>query len=160
MAKEYTPTRKEVFEEIGRGLAKTGKNIGTGLVKTGEAIKNFCMGLGVGLLEISKIPYIIPTYVRQSKELKEKNLGDYHLEKSEIAGLLASFIASGVGFIGQIALYEHLVKETKHPEIWLVPVATNVASGLYEIGRKMYNNARERVIENHKSKDLESSVSD
>jgi hypothetical protein len=37
----------------------------------------------------------------------------------------------------------------------LIPVATSVVSGIYEIGRKIYSNAKGRVLEKHKPESLE-----
>jgi hypothetical protein len=145
MAEEYQPTRIEILSEIWNGVRRCGKSLkdfGKYARKQGELMLT--------------IPYIIPTAVRNIRNAKsDGDLSKYSLAKNigGITGVIGGLVAD----IGQVVGYGYAVKED-HPEFLLIPVATNVASGVYEIGRKMYANARERVLEKHKPKGLEATL--
>lgn len=57
----------------------------------------------------------------------------------------------------QVMGYSYAV-EHDHPEALLIPIVTNVASGVYEAGRSVYDNARQRVLKKHKLGGLEATV--
>lgn len=47
----------------------------------------------------------------------------------------------------QGAIYMMLAQKGIHA--WTIPIATNILSGAYELGRNIYKKAEKRVIENH-----------
>ena len=53
--------------------------------------------------------------------------------------------------------YYYAVKKG-YPELLPIPIVTNVASGVYEITRTMYKRAKQRLLEENLSKNLESKV--
>ena len=152
MTKEYEPTKKEVLSEMWNGIRNkfTKENVS----KVGKSLKDFgaCAGGIAGVM--LAIPYIIPTTVRDFRNSNgdtggnslAQNIGGY-------TGVFSGLVAD----IGQVLGYSYAVKEN-HPEFLLIPIATNAASGAYEIGRKMYFNAKKRVLENYNSKDLEATL--
>ncbi len=144
MAEVYNPARKEVFGEMINGIRQSFgkdnlKNIGSKLKQTG---KNFLVGAGL----LSICPYVLPTTIRGVKDLEssssEETLFDSTHHVSFSTGLLSG-LALGVA---QVMGYSYAA-ENGHPEALLIPLATNVASGIYEIGRSMYDGARQKVLQ-------------
>jgi len=155
MAEEYQPTRKEVFGEMVNEVKQyfSGdnlKNIGTKLRQTGQ---HFLKMTGA----ISLFPYVLPTTVRIIKDTKTSSSYKTGVDATHNVGFPAGFVA-GIGLdIAQVMGYYSAVKHD-HPEALLIPVVTNVASGVYEVGRSMYKNARQRVLEQHKTEGLEATL--
>ena len=90
--------------------------------KAGKYLKQSLMG--------SLVAYIIPTALRKTPNHKGTNL--------EVA--LDAF---------QIITYSQLAM--KGIPAYLIPIATNVLSGIYEAGRFIYKNAEEKLINKNKS---------
>ena len=154
MTVNYEPTRKEVFVEIFG-------NIG-GDYFTKDNIRN----LRKGFTDASKIffastatlvsaPYVVPSFSRLIKEVGDE---DVQLKVLERIGLHSGFFTGLVADIGQLFGYFYLAVDD-HPEALLIPLATNVVSGLYEIGRHKYRSVRNRLVEKHRRESLESVVS-
>jgi hypothetical protein len=153
MADEYQPTKREVLSEIWNGVRSKFTRENTSNV--GKSLKDFVGMYAVGTAFMVGMPYAIPTYARGFKNHENS---DYDLEmNAQIVGEIGGIVTGVVADIGQVVGYGYAVKED-HPEFLLIPVATNIASGVYEIGRKMYNNARQRVLDKHKSESLEATL--
>jgi hypothetical protein len=155
MPEEYQPTRKEVFGEMVNGVRQyfSGdnlKNIGSKLKQTGG---NFLTAVGL----VSVCPYILPTTIRGVKDAKTSSSGETEFDATHHVGYSTGLLGGLALDVVQITGYSYAV-ENDHPEALLIPVVTNVASGVYEVGRSMYKNARERVLEKHKTEGLEATL--
>jgi hypothetical protein len=158
---EYKPTKKEVFNEIlnefkSKSIAKS-KSITNRASKAGKSLKDFGKVYVVGTALMAGMPYAIPTYARSFKEAKENP--SYFETNAEDTGANCGFITGTMVDIGQFLGYVYAVSED-HPEALLIPLATNVLSGAYEIGRNIYKNTEKKLIEKHNIKNLESEVTD
>ncbi|MDO8508574.1 MAG: hypothetical protein Q7S27_02720 [Nanoarchaeota archaeon] len=94
------------------------------------------------------LPYLLPTAIRQSNEPNRGiKFGDLEGELSDSAiksaqlGFYAGWVVGGTANVLQAYIYSYLAFN-EHPEALLIPVATNVLSGIYEIGRKMFSRTR------------------
>ena len=144
MVENYNPTRKEVLREAFSEVSL--KNIGSKLRQVGT---NF-----IGVVSAASIcPYISPTAFRVWKEDKSSGKNDVADKIELTAGLLGAIAITYAQAEGYLYAVEH-----DHPEALLIPVATNVASGVYEIGRKIYNNTRQKLISKHNAESLESAL--
>jgi len=152
MTDEYQPTRKEVLSETWNGVRS--KFTRENASKFGKSLKAFSeYTLGIGSLMLA-IPYIVPTAVRNFRNVDENT------SKTTLAEDIGGYTGTACGIladIGQLGGYYYVAKEG-YPEFLLIPVATNLASGIYEIGRKMYNDAKQRVLEKHKPEGLEATL--
>jgi len=154
MEEEYQPTKKEVLGEMWDGVRSSFTKEKAS--KVGKPFKEFGnAGLEVGWTLLT-MPYVIPSFVRGCKDDAVKPSYEFD-SNAEMVGAYTGCIGGLVADVGQIVGYAYAVKHD-HPEILLIPVATNVASGLYEIGRKMYGNAKQRVLEKHKTGTLEETI--
>jgi hypothetical protein len=152
---EYKPTGKEVFGEMVNGIRQyfsddNFKNIGSKLKQTGE---NFLVAAGA----VSICPYILPTTIRRIKDSKSSSNEDIQFDATDHIGYSTGFLSGMALDFAQIIGYSYAM-EHNHPEALLIPVVTNVASGVYEVGRSMYKNARQRVLEKHKTEGLEATL--
>ena len=112
-----------------------------------EEVKYF----GIGLGRVSIGLYIIPSADRymgeksESRQNKEKSTN----KKGGLGSTIGIF--SGIaGWVGQLHLYLNLGFDYDMPEIALIPVVTNIASFVYERGRK---NGYKKATEQSKSID-------
>ncbi len=147
MVENYNPTRKEVLREAFSGVNL--KNTRSKLKQVG--------GDFIAMASISSLcPYIIPTTVRLHRDIE--SLGEkVEIDVADYIGLSAGLIAGVGSYIVQVGGYLYAV-EHDHPEALLIPVATNVVSGVYEVGRKIYNNARQKILDKHNAEGLESTL--
>jgi len=74
--------------------------------------------------------YILPTAIR--KDSKAFNFPGY------------------AGVVSQIGIYATLIE--KGIPAYLIPITSNVLSGIYELGRYVYKKAEQKVIDNKTSK--------
>ncbi len=143
MTEKYEPSSREVRAEIWRGLKDSCRE----KVKKGEPLKEFAGFFGgIGMLMVIS-PYAVPTAVRVVKDTGlDDGIDDYSLAQNMggYAGALGGFLADAGQVAGYIYCYNHGC-----PEIIALPVTTNVVSGIYELGRIAYKNARQRAIERH-----------
>ncbi len=134
----YEPSRKEVFKE----MCDYSKNC---LSKKWTLFKKNSAYSVKKAMFIATYLYYIPTTIR--KCLEKDNIW---LEKKEIpenyqfAGLVGGISLLMPQTIGYILLRQ------EYPELLLIPLATNVFSGAYELGRYQYEKARDRLIESNK----------
>tara|TARA_Y100000310_G_scaffold272554_1_gene287615 strand:- start:15356 stop:15814 length:459 start_codon:yes stop_codon:yes gene_type:complete len=152
MAEDYNPTRKEVLEEVVNRIKQPFnrdrlKAVGTKLKETG---KYSIATIGF----FSLCPYILPTTIHWIRD------GKFFLyqETKHTACNVGLIIGAVTGIaldIAQTVGYLHAL-EYDHPEVLLIPVVTNAVSGICEAGRKVYNNAKQRISDRHK--DLEGMV--
>ena len=142
----YQSTRKEILSEI---VKKTLKSFNKrNLIKTGRGIKDFVMVGGETAFLITSFPYAIPSWMRV-QTLKESGPVE-KLTPAGACGGMTAFLLGIVADIGQVAGYTYLATHD-YPEALLIPVATNVISEAYELGRKAYKNTKENLIEKHNS---------
>jgi len=137
---------------VGDNYDPTGKEI------LGEMVED---GFGTRLKEVvltaitvSTIPYILPTVIREWNELKPIN----NQYGSDFTGNTAYDVGVVCGMfldVAQLAAYAYA--QTEGSNLWLIPVVTNVLSGIYE-ARRRYNNTRERILDRYNSGDLETTV--
>jgi len=154
----YEPTRREIYQEMERGfwslmtkelitpeVKKAASNSLTSLIESAKTMESVFLVLNI-------TPYIIPTGVREIKDMRiNDGSPPKKLTVSEKIGFTTGLITGFTGDLVQLGLYSALVA-TNHPEALLIPFTTNLASGAYEIGRKGYRNARERLIEKQEGK--------
>ena len=155
MTEEYQPTKKEVFGEMVKEIRQhfrgdNVKNIGSKLKQTGE---NFLVAAGL----VSICPYILPTIIRGVKDSKSSSYENTQFDATHHVGYSIGLLSGLALDVAQVMGYSYAV-EHDHPEALLIPVATNVTSGVYKIGRSIYNNARKKVLEKHKTEGLEAKL--
>lgn len=146
MTDEYKPTRKEVLGEIGTSLGKNFSNAYKRLTEFG----------GSGLFSFGVLlatPYCLPTAAR-----KFRKFDSVEQTNAEIDGTTAGFVGGGMVTLLEFAGYNYLYRHD-HAEVLAIPIATNVISGAYELGRVAYRNAKQRLIERH-GKEISDAVDD
>jgi len=135
---QYKPTLREVIGEMSQDLASPVSRTVSDLTrKIKEAdfktpLKDFFILAGGIASVIQLLPYILPTHLKIKRSSKSRDLN--------VAQNIGGYTGMGVGFLGimgQAYLYG------EHPKYLLVPLATNLASGLYE----WQKHAKQRVIE-------------
>jgi len=79
------------------------------------------------------IPYTVPSTARKFVEIDKGNLPE---TKSEQVGTMAGTLTGlGMDFVQGLFYHTAFVEDNR---LWYIPVATNVASGIYEIGKEVY----------------------
>ncbi|MEI6731734.1 MAG: hypothetical protein WCK90_03575 [archaeon] len=161
MTEQYQPSGREVLGEITDGITNGVKkvvNMNT-LKSMGKAA---AIIVGVPLV-VNSLPYWIPTLIRLNKGLSSpaagRNAENNNRNNNEPDGQNTNepsflektawavcVVGVPVSIIGQIYAYSYAI-EQGYGKALLIPVATNIASGLYEIGRKVYKSAEKRLIE-------------
>ncbi|HLC56342.1 MAG TPA: hypothetical protein VJJ23_03855 [Candidatus Nanoarchaeia archaeon] len=137
----YAPTKSEVVKEIGNGFVSYIKDWKFKDSNLKYAIES--------LLFVTIFPYILPTTIRSlNKPLtaEEKNR-TYTKTEDVLTGL--AIVAGIGGIVIQVVGYYQLARHDKE-EFLLIPVTTNVISGIYEIGRHQVDNAKRRLIDRNK----------
>lgn len=116
------PKFRDNVKEIGNMLYNSGKCT----VKTiGAFGKGIGGGIGLGLESI----HACPTFARKSSETCERCFSFY--DKVHIATGVVLFTATDLALVcSYIALASR-----DYPEVLLIPAATNIFSGLYELAR-------------------------
>ena len=155
MAEKYEPSRREICAELWCEFKDLSKKIISG---TGKSLKEFgsLASLGGAVMVVS--PYAIPTAVRVFREIKD----DDGSNKISLAGTVGAYIGLYCGLAadtGQVFGYAY-VADRGYPEAFAIPIATNVISGVYELGRKAYKNARQNVVNRHNESVVNSSNAD
>jgi len=162
MTDEYQSTRKEVLSEILNGVRSGVRSKFTkeNASKVGKSLKDFgayAVGTGGRMLAFLYIAPTVVRIIRDPKPDKPDSDSSPYYSSAEIIGGYTGTIGGIVADFGQVVGYTYAATED-HPEFLLIPVATNVASGVYEIGRKIYSDAKERFLEKHKPEGLEATV--
>ena len=125
----YNPNKKEVFSEIKQNF--------------GKQINEFNSYTLVAGLSTSIVLHAFTTYKRVNTELYR------HLKRPETSAGecgIAIGIAGGVlANLGLLGGYVYLTIND-HPEVLLIPLATNLASIVCDHGRTRYKNARQKLI--------------
>lgn len=146
MREEYQPSTREICAEIwSRGEDSHKRN----LQIAGSALKEFCFS-STKICAITALGlYTIPTVGRKIREeiaIKDE-IDSLPKHYGELTGGAIGTVAGVVQLFG----YCHLATGD-HPELLSIPVATNIISGIYELGRTSYRNARQRLLEKHTDK--------
>jgi len=141
MAEDYKPSKKEVFSELG-------SQIKSGSKKALNCTLNYIKEAKNCFMHLQKPVYALPTFIRKKG-----------WDTSEIP---ANKLGIGIGAIftiGQLGFYIENATDNILPdnELYLIPLATNVASGLYEGVRAIYKNTEKKLMEKH-NKGLEAEV--
>jgi len=163
MAEEYRPAKREVLGEM-----------------WGKFKSDFSDFSGAFVTVFPKVlvaPYAIPTATRvarsyfsgipdavSSAEIEtsesipqdSENSDSVSCEKitAEDAGITAAIMVGAAAYIVQgIAAYDYA---PENPKVLLIPVVTNAISGAYEIGKRVYENAEQRMIGRCQPESLES----
>ena len=153
---------KETSYRVRKSFKEAPYKVGRSLIISGKSF-------GFTALLTARLSHTLPTFIRYGCDAnvksdtnetpptqRKKSLGEFsRYEVISVVSGICSGLVVGVG--GQLSGYVYAL-EKGYPEVLLIPVATNVASGAYEIGRKMYNNARQRVLEKHKTEGLEATI--
>lgn len=153
MTKNYEPTKREIRTEILRDLR--GLLSKENLSRTGKSLKKFGAFAGGVCGAIIVIPYCIPTAIRGLRET-ESQTGQLTLAEN-VAGWTGAIPGAAIDVV-QGCGYHYLATHN-HPEVLAVPVATNVVSGLYEVSRAVYKNARQKLIGRH-NREITDTLSD
>lgn len=164
MTESYEPSRKEIFGEIFRPMKNyVSKN---NIKRLGQEIIDGGKMFLLGTASLAVLPYALPSSVkvlieceaeRKSFKVKVKDVRSSISAYSEDMGVVSGLVAGVTLNIGQVMAYNYLVKNN-HPEVLLIPLATNAVSGIYEGGRYLYRKAKNRLIKKHRES-LESAVS-
>jgi len=154
MVEEYNPTKKEIVKEIGSGFKSTFSK--ENLKDFGKNLKDFGGYCGFVFSLVSIAPYIIPSTIRSLNEPSSPEDKETSMNKAEEVGAFTGLGGGVIGWFVQLGSYVHIADKYNLPEIGLIPVATNVLSGIYEFGRHSYKKAEKRLIERDKSKSLDS----
>ncbi|MBW2995887.1 hypothetical protein KY332_01165 [Candidatus Woesearchaeota archaeon] len=146
MTDDYKPNLADIVKQMGkdsRYIPAIALAAGVGLgIFAYESIRDF----GKSFLDRFFSPYALPTVVRHLNEdvgnfeIEEGILGRKLVDKKNLsmsaqAGDLAGIVGlviQGVGSVG-------FALDNDCPEVFLIPLATNVLSGVYEWGRKTRN---------------------
>jgi hypothetical protein len=163
---DYNPTKKEVLGEVFNGLGRFSMenvySFGRGLkkfsVNTGKGLKNFADNTTDCFLEVMASPYVIPTTIRVTVNY---DVSDVDLSKIPISERMGAYTGLAGGVVSSIIYgmgYHHIATEMDHPEVLLIPLATNFVSGVGEIGRGLAKNAKQRLLKRHRFEGIESTV--
>lgn len=151
MADEYKPGLGETVMEMGRDVTNN-----FGISKIGRTAASFTgafVEVSLGML------YACPTVMRRVGDSSSRAIP---LEGRNKFGVALGATAGVLADVAQLFGYGYLSIKYDHPEVWAIPVATNLVSAVYEWGRK----ARKRVAERRtkeaeqESPDLEGCVGD
>jgi len=137
MAEEYKPSRREVLSQMGKdvkGLAKTISN-------SGKQIKDFAKGFAVISGTIATFPYYI---LKDIRAITEESKPEKEVPQAKFAGGVCGFF-TGIGFLAAQMYGYYYAIENEHSEVCLLPLATNIVSGAYELGRMWYRSAADKV---------------
>jgi hypothetical protein len=148
MADEYKPTRREVLEEMMRGDCVS---------KATKPLRDFTRGFVKGYGLLATLPYFIPTFVRCNKKGNNNILANLDAPGTENVGGTIGAILGGISTFCQAIYATGLAfgEFGGHREYLLIPLATNALSGVYEIGRNSYLNAKAQVIKKYKEEPKE-----
>lgn len=135
--KKYEPTKQEVFREMAKIAA--------------EGTMYFLGGLLISSVLFGTIPYYLPTSTRKMNEpsVPASTVSSPNPKSLDVSIAIGSVVALG-SWVGQIAGYKYLY-DNGYGKLCFLPLVTNVASGLYEIGRHMYNVTREELIKRYEA---------
>ena len=143
MPEDHKPTTREILEEL---CLIPSVNILT----MAKSVKEFVTMMIADGLIWATAPYYLPTAVRLHRQEQGHPFQGTSIEYTGgMIGACLGFAADG----GQLYAYSNLVIHD-HPEALAIPAATNVISGMYELGRVVYKrgraaymNARQRLVE-------------
>ena len=163
---QYKPSTKTVLSRIVSDTfsSRTVQKLTRGSLMTVRSLGYF-IGYTVSVtgmaVAVTTVPYLIPTAVRKSSNLDTKETTtDDNVKKKlkwwepknnfEDGFALTGCIIGGVaglfcGVGGQIEAYIALY-DAGHPEALFLPVATNLCSGIYEVGRAVYKKTEKKII--------------
>ncbi len=150
MEEKYRPTKGEVWGEVWNGIKS--KFTKEKFSRTGKALKDFSEEWYEGTKGMVILPYVVPSVRRSVREYKRDV--KFPLWTVKDTGVAAGFVTGFVADMGQIIGYGYVVSKG-HPEVLLIPVVTNVASGVYETGRSLYRDAKQKVLDRHDAEGLE-----
>jgi len=157
MNKDYEPTKGEILEEAFSQVRTLVHK--DNIKETFNTIEEFGKTAWRFGLFMVTTPYMLPTAVRNYRDgSSEGKLGNPKYEQAQYAGALTGFFGGIGADVAQMAGYLYL-DFNGHPEVLAIPVATNVASGIYELGRSVCSNARQRLKEKRRISALEEEVS-
>ena len=158
MENKYKPNAREVLTELYR-FAKEEE-----LPRIEKSTKEFLKYLMGTAAVLTLSPYAIPTVRRLAMEGQPctdntpinnpipDNNTSVTIPDNVVSNTHAENWGIGLGLISGIAidtgqvLGVYYAAQHGHYEVLFIPVATNVASGLYELGRKVYKKAEQRVV--------------
>ncbi len=141
--KPFNPSLSRIVYEMGKRTVKTA-------VKQLNPYCDTVAGALVAFAAVNLVPYAMPTAIRQISNCR-----------STLSELLDSklSLSSIVGLCGQVTAYFLIIygldEKQGHPEVLLIPVATNTLSLLYEAGRGVYKKGlkiKNELIAEHKEK--------
>lgn len=135
--KEYEPSKKEVRAQMFKDVKSFGKK-----VSNIRNIKDFSVSLIGSTFVTGTYPYIIPRVYRAFKEHTSSCTSQQN--RAEEYGMGPGIVLGICSWFAQMWGYGYLASKG-HAKALLIPLATNLASGIYELGAKWKKNARERV---------------
>lgn len=129
------------------------------------ALKSGLKAIGK-FVSLLSTPFFIPTLARLGHQFVKPRYGRriYSNDQSRFVEEKPNQVGYGIGFgmvAGVTGLLEYAAFHepiNSNPQYLAIPLATNVLSGLYELGRKAYRKTRERLVRRHQ--DLESRTSE
>lgn len=135
MENSYQPTTAEIIKEAGSSFVHSSFLKG---------LKEFGRGLATSAV---LFPYALPSFIRAGI------ISDFEGRSSLTTLEKIGAMAGSLPFFTQFIIYCELSGE--HKEILYFPLATNLASFTYEIGRGIYKNAQNKLIERRSKTTLE-----
>ncbi|MEI7718245.1 MAG: hypothetical protein WCI72_00120 [archaeon] len=176
MENQYKPKAKEVFGEIYESVADkfSKENLRKKEMATQDSLrharniaKDFTREFMASVGVINLGPYMMASTKRvfasdrqpiqnntsQNTLIPDNNVRTCYVPSAsaERYGLSTGVFAGLVLGLGQFIGYNYALKYG-HYEVLFIPVATNVASLVYEQGRKVYKRAEQRVVESKTNK--------
>lgn len=137
MENEYCPSKREILEEVIERVKETFSK---------ENVTNYSKDFAIGGSFAATSLFTIPTHVRFYLQNENKLIYSCASRKG---------LTSGVGIIAGLGLGAMIndvcfgsMAGSRYVPFFL---ATNTASGLYEIGRAIYAGAKKRAMEKHSS---------
>jgi len=149
---DYNPSRREIGLEFLNG---THNSFNRYLHRMGNFPKNFKSSASKNIKSVAiftfystalavftaSLPYVIPTVTRAIKN-SEKSPIPSNVEKSIATGYFVGLMVDAL----QAAYYVSAIMD-KDWKTLLIPASTNLASGGYELYRKVSHDARQRLID-------------
>lgn len=135
---KYIPTKGEIACEMVR---MAGKGMMSFVKGTGNVLSSFFQTAGY----FAVMPYTIPSVKRRWNDpngLASKDINPF--------GIAFGIPAGVVSWGGQIIGYRYLY-DNGYGELCFLPLATNVASGMYEVGRCLYTASKENLVQRYET---------
>lgn len=143
----YLPTRKEVWNEIWNRVKNKVKI--KDYPRKREVLNEFGKGFYESAKNIALFPYRVPTALRGLGKILTNQ--DYNPSPAKSVGIMLGASTGLISLIGQLAgwaVWEmSLTNNSDDLKYLFIPIATNIISGVYEIGKSKYDSVARTLYE-------------